>query len=67
MLIGPVAATIDAEPRLVIVPDPVLQELPFGLLLRRADRSVYADHALVFSPSATAYTRLARLRRAGET
>lgn len=62
ILIAPVAASIAGASRLVIVPDRVLQELPFGLLRdRRAERYLYESHALVFSPSATAYSRLSHL------
>jgi CHAT domain-containing protein len=69
ILISPVAASIAGASRLVIVPDRVLQELPFGLLRdRRTGRYLYESHALVFSPSATAYARLARVGNGpGET
>lgn len=65
VLIEPVAASIADASRLVIVPDRLLQELPFGLL-RDSDsgRYLYESHALVFSPSATVYARLSRMGRA---
>lgn len=67
ILIAPVAASIADASRLVIVPGRGLQELPFGLL-RNPDTGqyLYESHALVFSPSATAYTRLARVERGPE-
>jgi CHAT domain-containing protein len=64
-LIGPVADVVDGVPRLVIVPASQLQGVPFGLL-RTRHRYLYQDHALVFSPSVTASTRLARSARAPE-
>ncbi|HEX6903626.1 MAG TPA: CHAT domain-containing protein [Thermoanaerobaculia bacterium] len=58
-LIAPVAASIRGISRVVIVPDRMLQELPFGLLRDPSTgRYLYESHALVFSPSATAYVRL---------
>lgn len=62
ILIAPVAASISGVSMVVIVPDRVLQELPFGLLRDSSTgRYLYESHALVFSPSATAYERLSRI------
>jgi CHAT domain-containing protein/tetratricopeptide (TPR) repeat protein len=64
VLIAPIAASITGASRLVIVPDRLLQELPFGLLRDPpTGRYLYESHALVFSPSATAYARLDRMER----
>lgn len=57
-LIEPVAAVIAAAPRLVIIPDPLLQAVPFGLLRDLGHRFLYEGHALVYAPSVTAYSRL---------
>jgi len=64
ILIAPVATSITNVSNLVIVPDRVLQELPFGLLRDpKAGQYLYESHVLVFSPSATAYTQLHHLGR----
>lgn len=59
LLIAPVAVSIAGASELVIVPDRRLQELPFGLLRDPGTgRYLVETHALVYSPSATAYARL---------
>jgi CHAT domain-containing protein/tetratricopeptide (TPR) repeat protein len=59
ILIAPVAASIRGASLVLIVPDRMLQELPFGLLRDPSTgRYFYESHALIFSPSATAYVRL---------
>ena len=66
VLVAPIASAVEGVPRLVIVPDPLLQEVPFGLLRAARGRYLYAEHALVFAPSLTAYARLARRRANGQ-
>jgi CHAT domain-containing protein len=51
-LLGPGAAELDGVKRLIVVPDGVLQRLPFALL-RSNDRWLIETHALALAPSAT--------------
>jgi CHAT domain-containing protein/tetratricopeptide (TPR) repeat protein len=50
LLIGPVARSIKPDERLVIIPDGLLQRLPFALLAHEGRRLVQ-DHDISFAPS----------------
>lgn len=66
-LFAPAAASITGASRLVVVPDRLLQDLPFGLLYDPgSERYLYERHPLVFAPSATAYARLHSLAERSE-
>jgi CHAT domain-containing protein len=64
LLIAPVAATLPADARLVIVPDGALHRLPFAALRdRRRGRYLLETHVISLAPSATVLHRLMRRER----
>jgi CHAT domain-containing protein len=62
-LLGPARATLEGVRRLIVVPDGVLQRLPFALL-RSNDRWLLETHTLTLAPSATILHDLRQSRRA---
>ncbi|HTD83924.1 MAG TPA: CHAT domain-containing protein, partial [Gemmatimonadaceae bacterium] len=57
ILFAPIAnLTVNAD-TLVIVSDPVFTNLPFGALMRNDNRYIIQDHAVVVTPSTSAYLR----------
>lgn len=66
LLVAPAAAQIGARPRLVIVPDGPLWELPFQALMPRAGRYLVEDRSVSYVPSLTVLREVqARRRPAG--
>jgi len=56
ILIGPVQDQLVADKTLCIVPDKILNYLPFAALASsKSDRYLIDDHALLFSPSASVF------------
>jgi CHAT domain-containing protein/Tfp pilus assembly protein PilF len=53
LLIAPAAAQIASRPKLVVVPDGPLWELPFQALMPRAGRYLVEDHSVSYVPSLT--------------
>jgi CHAT domain-containing protein len=66
-LLGPGADALDGVRRLIVVPDGVLQRLPFALL-RSKDRWLIEHHTLALAPSATIlqFLRQSRTERASQ-
>jgi CHAT domain-containing protein/tetratricopeptide (TPR) repeat protein len=63
LLIAPAAAQIASRPRLVIVPDGPLWELPFQALMPRAGRYLVEDRAVSYVPSLTVLREMHARRR----
>ena len=63
LLIAPAAAQIASRPRLVIVPDGPLWELPFQALMPRAGRYLVEDRSISYVPSLTVLREMHARRR----
>ncbi|MEW6736024.1 MAG: CHAT domain-containing protein, partial [Acidobacteriota bacterium] len=65
MIISPILPTIPKQATLVIIPDRILNTVPFAALLApQTDRYLIADHVIEIAPSATVFLRcLQRNRR----
>jgi CHAT domain-containing protein/Tfp pilus assembly protein PilF len=63
LLVAPAAAQIAARPRLVVVPDGPLWELPFQALMPRAGRYLVEDRAVSYVPSLTVLREMHARRR----
>lgn len=61
-LLAPLASTVAGARRIIVVPDGVLQRLPFALL-RSGDRWLIETHAVVTAPSATVLAHLRQRAR----
>jgi CHAT domain-containing protein/Tfp pilus assembly protein PilF len=64
LLIAPAAAQIASRPKLVVVPDGPLWELPFQALMPRAGRYLVEDRSISYVPSLTVLREMHARRRA---
>ncbi|HJQ41100.1 MAG TPA: CHAT domain-containing protein [Thermoanaerobaculia bacterium] len=62
-LLAPIAREIASARTLVIVPDPIVETVPFAALVDASGRYVVERHAVVISPSAAVFARLHARRR----
>ncbi|MGH9650243.1 MAG: CHAT domain-containing protein, partial [Terriglobales bacterium] len=66
LLLGPARTQLSGKTTLVIVPDSALWELPFQALQRTAGRYLIEEHAIFYTPSATVWGEMARVRKRRE-
>ncbi len=65
-LVAPIAGEIELARTLVIVPDPIVETVPFAALVDASGRYVVERHAVVIAPSAAVFARLHARRRMDE-
>jgi len=58
-VIAPVASVIATKPRIIVVADGSLYDLPFEVLSSRPGAYLLASHVITYAPSATVYAMLA--------
>lgn len=59
LLIAPVATELIGKEKVIIIPDPVLESLPFAALVDESGRFLIERHVLVVSPSAASFAHFA--------
>lgn len=67
ILIAPIQASLGDGKELCVVPDKVLNFLPFAALMSDAGRYLVQDFVLEFSPSATIYIKCSEMARQKES
>jgi CHAT domain-containing protein len=59
-LIGPVEDLLDRQKQLYIIPDKVLNKIPFGALVSRSNRFLIEDYTVAFSPSSSVFIKCSK-------